>query len=139
MRKGQLTLEFLIILVVMFLLFSTISSDLIEFSLTNTLEIQTAEMVRSTNLMLNSSATSLVFQGPGAVRTVYIRAPSDCDFIVNPNDIELECEEGSASYDDYDGMSIGETPDKIKYACLNCEQGRIESGVLGEVRIIKLS
>lgn len=139
MKKGQLTIEFLIILVAMLLLFSAISMDLIEFSLTNTLEIQTAEMVRSTKLILNSSVNSINLQGPGARRTLYIRAPSDCDFIVNPTFIELECEPESASYEDYNGMIIGETPEKINYVCKNCEDMKIKSGVLGEIQIVKFS
>ena len=44
MQKGQLTIEFLIILVIMLLLFSGISLDLINSSLADAFDIQTGEM-----------------------------------------------------------------------------------------------
>lgn len=136
MRKGQLTVEYLIILVAMLLLFSNISMDLMQFSLSNTLQIQTNELLRTTNFFLNSSANEISLQGPGAKKTVYLRPPSDCDYVVGSDRITLSCASNTASAN-YSGLVIGQTPPKVSYFCPACTNSMIKSGVLESVEIVK--
>ena len=138
MKKGQLTVEYLIILVAMLLLFSSISSDLMEFSLRNTIELQTGEMIRAADLVLESSVDAMNLQGPGAKKTVYLRAPSDCDYMISSYKIVTECVVGSASYELYNNVEVGPLlPFSLTYSCPACANSRIESDMLEAVEISK--
>lgn len=142
MKKGQLTVEYLIILVAMLLIFSSVSSDLMEFSLRTTIELQTGEMIRASSLVLENSVNAVNLQGPGAKKTVYLRAPSDCDYVVSSSQIELDCEPGSASYELYDGKEVGPVfllpgGNRMEYSCPACVDSRIESDMLEAVEISK--
>lgn len=138
MKKGQLTVEYLIILVTMLLLFSSISSDLMEFSLRSTVELQTGEMIRAANLVLENSVNAIKLQGPGAKKTIYLRAPSDCDYVVGSGQITLDCVPGSASYELYNGEIIGPmSPSSLTYSCPACVDSRIESDMLEAIEISK--
>jgi hypothetical protein len=131
--KGQLTVEFLIILAAMLLIFSAVSLDLMTFSLENAFETQNSEYMRAANLTLTASANSIFLQGPGAKKTIYLRAPADCDYVVESTDIVLECRQDSASFERYNNFKFGETPTGVTYS----PTGRIESGVSGKIEIVK--
>ena len=144
MKKGQLTIEYLIILVAMLLLFSNISLDLLDFSLRNTVEIQTSEFIRSSDNLLNYSINSISLQGAGAKKSVYLRPPSDCDYLVNPHDITLRCPSNTVSAP-YDGTLIGRIDPltNVAYLCpfstspSTCLDSKIASGVLERIEIFK--
>ncbi len=130
--KGQLTVEFIIILAAMLLIFSAVSLDLIDFSLKNAYDTQTSEYFRVANLTLTSSANSIFFQGSGAKKTVYLRASTNCAYVVEATDVVLECKPKSSSFDKYNNFKFGVSPSGVTYSA-----GRIESGVLGKIEITK--
>ena len=137
MKKGQITIEYLIVLVIMILLFSSVSMDLIDHSITNTMQIQTSEIVRQTESNLLGAANALTLQGTGSKTTVKIRAPSDCDFYVNFNYLEILCGETTSSYNEFNAVQFATAPSGISYSCLTCDGGLITNEELEVVQISK--
>ena len=89
--KGQITVEFLIILAVMTLLFSSISLDLSNYALKNALVTQSEVLASEANSVLVGAFNQVYLQGSGASKTVSIRAPADCNFTVNPTNVGVTC------------------------------------------------
>lgn len=137
MKRGQITVEYLIVLVVMILLFTAISMDLADFSLQNAMHSQTNELIRSSEHALLSSVDVVKYQGSGATRTVSVRSPSDCSFIVNDAFVLADCRAGSFS-ENYTGISFAAIPvASVKYSCPDCVSGVIQSGETQLVKVVK--
>jgi hypothetical protein len=137
MRKAQLMIEYLIILVIMLILFNSVSMDLINTSQADSGTLQTKEMVSSAKMILSDAYKTISLQGSGAKRTVALRAPPDCDYIQQPqNAISLDCVAGSASAADYDSVVI--TPSNVATGIyFTITDVVIGSGKLGTVTISK--
>jgi hypothetical protein len=138
MRKAQLTIEYLIILVIMLILFNSISMDLINTSQKDSGTLQTVEMVSSAKMILSDSYKTISLQGSGAKKTVTLRAPPDCDYIQQSlSAISMDCVPGSASaIAGYDGAVI--TPGSVAPGIsFTITDGTIGSGKLGKVTISK--
>ncbi len=106
MKKGQLTIEYLIILVVLLILFTSVSMDLMTFSTQNTLEIQTRETMKAHDQLLTQTASTLSLQSTGARKTLVLNAPSDCGYDISASQITLECQDGTPS-ENITGTNIG--------------------------------
>lgn len=135
--KGQITIEYLIILSIMILLFSTVSMDLINSSLTSTMQVQTGEIVRQANDTFQNMISELSLQASGSKATIKIRSSADCDFILHSNYLELNCSPSSASFKDYNGTILAQAPSGITYDCLTCTGGLITNEELQTVQITK--
>ena len=133
--KGQLTIEFLIILVIMLLLFSGISLDLINSSLADAIDIQAGEVIESADFVVTKTVDSIALQGSGAKKTITLRAPTECDFALSPSKIIATCDVGSGSYEKYHGAVIGPNslPSGVVYSVTT---EIIESGKSGTVEIV---
>ena len=134
--KGQITVEYLVILVIMVLLFTSISMDLSEFSLENAMQMQTNSLMRASESVLLSSVKEVSLQGDGAKKSVSVRAPSDCAFKVMEYYISLDCREASFSSEEFDGMRIAEI-DTAAYAGVRYLPITIENGEIGIVQVRK--
>ncbi len=139
MKKGQLTVEYLIILVTMILLFSSISMDLIQYSLAESTEMQTGEMINAAEYTVMGAVNQVKIQGPGAKKTVLVRASPDCSYDVSSTQIVASCISGTPSYSEYDGMTVVQFSPAIDVAmnCASCAGNTIESGNLEEVEVVK--
>ena len=135
MRKAQLMIEYLIILVLMLILFNSISMDLISTSQEDAGRLQTAEMVNSSKMILLDAYKTISLQGSGAKKTVTLRAPPDCAYVQSQNTISLDCIYGTPSAD-YDGTVITPTG-TVPGVTFTISGGTIESGKLGTVTISK--
>ncbi len=135
--KGQITIEYLIILSIMILLFSTVSMDLINASLTNTMQIQTAEIMRQANDTIQNAINQLSLEASGSKATIKLRSSADCDFITHSTYLELNCSPSSASFKDYNGTVIAQAPLGISYDCLTCTGGVITNEELQTIQITK--
>lgn len=134
MNKGQLTIEYLLILVVLIILFTNVSTDLMDFTSSNTLQIQTKEIEKAHNQTLYNTMNSLSVQAPGARQTLVLNTPPDCAYEINADRISLNCREGTPS-ENYTGETIGVTPTDIQYASVKT----ISRGSTGEVTLEKTS
>jgi hypothetical protein len=132
MLRGQLTIEFLIILVVMLLLFNAVSMDLIQTSLSDSMSTQTAETIRSESALINATVNSLRYQASGAKSTINLRAPSDCGLMVSANDIVLSCDSASSSVN-YTGASLVPVYTGVSYS----GPAQIAKGKMGAVAITR--
>lgn len=115
MKKGQLTIEYLLILVVLVILFTNVSTDLMNFTSKNTLQLQTKEIERAHNQTLLNTIQTLSLQAPGAKRSLTLTAPSDCAYIVEPDRVKLDCGRDTPSYN-YSREVIGKVPPEIQVA-----------------------
>lgn len=106
MKKGQLTIEYLIILVVLLILFTSVSMDLMTFSTENTLEIQTKETMKVHDQLLNQTQSTLALQAQGAKKTLALKAPADCGYNISTDHITLNCQSGTPS-ENITGSQIG--------------------------------
>lgn len=136
MKRGQITVEYLVVLVVMILLFTSVSMDLTDFSLQNAMQSQTNQLIRASEHALASSVDAVKYQGPGATRTVSVRAPSDCSFTVSPKELTAVCRDSSFSAN-YSGtkFAVIELATPVTYECVTCTSGEIVSG---ETQLVKV-
>jgi len=136
--KAQLTIEYLIILVIMLLLFSSITMDLVNTSEKDAMALQTAEMVGSAKMILSDAFNIISLQGIGAKKTVNLRAPPDCSYTqATPNTISLQCDLASPSYNaGYNGMLVTPANPPAGVSCV-IVNAVINSGTLGTVTISK--
>ncbi|MFH0987200.1 MAG: hypothetical protein V1911_04110 [Candidatus Micrarchaeota archaeon] len=95
-RKAQITIEFLLILTVVILLFSSVTMDLADFTLEGTSQLHTNETISAARSLITTTSQALAFQGAGARKTVSIRAPVDCELTVTANSISASCVDPSA-------------------------------------------
>lgn len=114
MKKGQITIEYLLILVVLIILFTNVSMDLIQFTSSNTLQMQTKEIEKAHNQTIKHVSQSLSLQAPGAKQTILINTPPDCGYNITQSNITLECREGTPS-ENYTGEVIGKTTGNVQY------------------------
>ena len=136
-EKGQITIEYLIILSLMILLFSSVSMDLISSSLTSTMQVQTGEIIRQTNSTFQNVINELSLQAAGSKTTIKLRASADCDFIVNLNNLSVNCSPESASFKEYNDTFLAKAPSGIIYNCLTCTGGLITNEELQVVQVEK--
>ncbi|NYZ79840.1 hypothetical protein H0N95_01150, partial [Candidatus Micrarchaeota archaeon] len=129
---------YLIVLVIMILLFTSVSMDLSDFSLQNAMQSQTNELIRASNHTLTSSVDVIKYQGTGAIRSVSIRAPSDCSFTIGNKDVTAVCRNSSFSAG-YDGtkFAVISPSTLVTYACPACVGGEIKSGETQLVQVKK--
>jgi|GEM_PF-2743696 len=135
--RGQITIEYLIILSIMILLFSSVSMDLINSSLTNTMQIQTSEIIRQTNSTFQNVINELSLQASGSSATIKLRSSADCDFIVYPNYLITNCSPESASFKQFNNSKLAEAPPGISYNCLTCSGGLVTNEELQVIQISK--
>jgi len=138
MGKAQLTIEYIVILVIMLLLFNGITLDLISTSLKDTTTIQTAEMVNASRMVMSDAVDIIGLQGSGAKKTIGLRAPPDCDYVLLSNVISLSCKFNSPSYTaGFNGASItpSDVPAGIQFLLPG---GNIRSGERGTVTVSKV-
>ena len=135
--KGQITIEYLIILSIMMLLFSAVSMDLISASLENTMQVQTGEIIRQVNSTFQNKISELLLQASGSKTTVKISSSADCDFIVNSSNLVLNCSPETASFKEYNGTLIAQAPPGYDYNCLTCGGRPITNEELQIIQITK--
>ncbi|MEM0372338.1 MAG: hypothetical protein QXO69_00630 [archaeon] len=138
MKRAQITIEYLVVLVVMILLFTSVSMDLTDFSLQNAMQSQTASLIAVSEHALLSSVEAVKYQGPGAVRSVSVRAPSDCSFIVGEKEVAVDCPATSFSKN-YTGVKFAAISASVPvaYECPSCPGGEIKKGETQLVRVKK--
>jgi uncharacterized protein (UPF0333 family) len=125
--RGQMSIEFLIILVVMLLIFTNVSMDIIDTSLQDAEAFQLEELISAANITVNGAARQLLLQGIGAKRTVNLRAPPQCGYAITGSSVKTaSCDDSS-----YDGIQIGPSSSYVLYG----PASTIESGELGTLKI----
>ena len=135
MRKAQLTIEYMIVLVIMMLLFNGITLDLVNMAVADANSLQLSEMVNSSRMALADAAKIVGLQGSGAKKTVLLRAPPDCALSSADNVVYLMCEPGSVSYDlGFNLAALNSPSASVKFLI---DGGTIESGEIGAVSVTK--
>ena len=135
MKKAQLTIEYMIVLVIMMLLFNGITLDLVNTAVTDANKLQLSEMVNSSRIALLDATRIVSLQGSGAKKTVLLRAPPDCAYSVSATTVFLICEANSASFDlGFHGAVVTPEGASVIYST---DGGTIESGKIGEVSVTK--
>ncbi len=135
MKKGQLTLEYLLMLAVLLILFTSISMELMDFSSEETLQIQTEQMKEIHGSTLINNAESLSLQAPGAKQSITVTAPPDCGYQVGENIIELDCSVDTSS-EEYDGDILGDIEDIENVEYLPEETSEISAGQTDEIKMM---
>jgi hypothetical protein len=135
MRKAQLMIEYMVILVIMLLLFNSISLDLVNTSTEDASFLQIAETINVSKMVVSDSAKIISLQGSGAKKIIKLRAPPDCDYVLSLNVIAVECDPISRFYDNFTGQSI--TQSAITGITYSINGGIIRSGDLGSVTVSK--
>ena len=135
MKKAQLTIEYMIVLVIMMLLFNGITLDLVNTAVIDANQLQLSEMVNSSRIALADAAKIVGLQGTGAKKTVLLRAPPDCAYALADNAIYLVCESGSVSSNLGFHGAIVTPPSAL--ALFSITGGTIESGEIGAVSVTK--
>ena len=127
--KGQLTIEYVAILAVVLLMFAGITKVLMSDSLTYVIRSDTAELSNSARLLLNSTMNVLKQEGPGAERTIFVRAPGDCSMYASKTGLGqplglarmiLYCPGKS-----YHGTVVYTMPSGPAWRCLTCANGTV--------------
>ena len=141
MKRAQITVEYLIILVIMVLLFTGISMDLSNYSLSNAMQVQTSQLIKSANYSLLNYAGMMQIQGAGSSRTVSIRAPSDCIFQIKTTHIRVSCPPTSFSkdYDNVQFAYLSVIAPNVTYSCPSCVGGVNGNISAGDVQIVKVT
>jgi len=135
MNKGQLTIEYLLILVILIMLFTSVSTDLMGFASRNTFKIQTKELEQIHNTTLHNTVNIVALQATGAKQTLTLQAPSDCNYSIATLEITLECIENSAA-ENFTGNIIGKI-EASKMVGYTPAPGKIKAGKTGKVVIEK--
>ena len=135
MKKAQLMIEYMMVLVIMLLLFNSISLDLVNTAMNDTNGLQIAEMANSSKMVLSDAVTIVSLQGSGAKKTVSLRAPPDCDYVLSATSATLNCIAESAFYDDFNGRIVYSVPAGLQVTF--SPAGTISSGNLGTITISK--
>jgi len=129
-------IEYMIILVIMLLLFNSISLDLVNTATEDASFLQMAEMINASKMVISDATKIVALQGSGAKRTVQLRAPPDCDYVLNIGSISTQCSQNSRFYQNFTGQTI--TPPNVPAGVsFNINGGIIRSGNLGTVTVSK--
>lgn len=138
--KGQLTIEFIMILAIVFILFDAISLDLISSSTSDSIIIQNSEIAKMASIAINSTAEAFRFQGSGAKTSLFLRAPSDCDYLIYLGNITLSCIATSPVFSGLNNTLIAKSA-LVTFECPQCPLvggvRRIVSGNASQVFITK--
>lgn len=136
--KGQLTIEFLMILVIMLILFNAVSMDLANSSVSEAQRVQAGEAVKMATAVFNSTLEAFRFQGSGAKASISLRAPPDCEYRIFDSIISVYCSGDALS--DLSGKVVAAS----STAAFNCPQcplvfgsRRIVSGNISVVTVTK--
>lgn len=119
LARGQIALEYVIVIVVIILVFSTVSLDLIGESQSDVKALSRALFERTGKSAIQSAGSLVSLQGAGAKRTIFIRAPPSCVFVVLPDSVVEYCEPASAPFS-YAGKPLSVSLQGVSYACPNC-------------------
>ena len=122
----------MMVLVIMLLLFNSVTLDLVNTSISDTNEIQAAEMVNASRIIVSDAVSIISMQGSGAKKTITIRAPPDCDYTVAATMIGVQCAPNSPIYSDFNGQVIYALPTG---SSLSFTGTTIASGKLGTVAV----
>lgn len=133
MNKGQLTIEYLLILVVLIMLFTSVSTDLMDFASRNTFKVQTKELEQIHNTTLHNTVDIVALQATGAKQTLTLQAPSDCSYAITASEITLNCVSGGPA-ENFTGHVIGEIESgkDVSYT-----SGEIPAGKTGKLIVTK--
>lgn len=129
-------IEYMVILVIMLLLFNSISLDLINASTEDAAFLQIAEMINVSKMVVSDTTRMISLQGSGAKKIVQLRAPPDCDYVLDLNVIAVECDPISRFYDNFTGQPIT-PPTTLTEITYSINGGIIRSGNLGSVIVSK--
>ncbi len=88
MRKGQVTIDFLVTLTVVMIFFFSITFPLMQDSLKNAGVMQSRELINADAQKIRIIVNSLVQSGAGAKKVLDLRAPPDCYYYVNETVLE---------------------------------------------------
>ena len=127
-------IEYMVILVIMLLLFNSISLDLINTSTADASFLQMAETINASKMVVSDTAKIISLQGTGAKKIVQLRAPPDCDYVLNLNAITTNCDPESKFYSNFTGQPITPALTGLTYSV---NGGTIKSGDLGSVTVSK--
>ena len=134
MKKAQLMIEYMMVLVIMLLLFNSISLDLVNTAMNDTNGLQIAEMANSSKMVLSDAVTIVSLQGSGAKKTVSLRAPPDCDYVISATAMALQCNSEYPTYSEFNGQTVYSIPAGSQVAF---STGTISSGNLGTITVSK--
>ncbi len=124
--KGQISIEYLIIFVILLILFTNVSIDLMNSSMESTLSLQKEEMLNTAKILINDAVESMRYQGSGARRTIQLRAPPNCYYTITANQITATCGTDSKL------LGPATLPSGVSYTA-----GRIGGNELAPVQILR--
>ncbi|MBI1974151.1 hypothetical protein HYS54_05030 [Candidatus Micrarchaeota archaeon] len=132
MKRGQITIEYIIVIVVVMLLFSGISLDLISDSQKDAREIGRKLQERSVSSLLKSYGEMMSLQGSGGKKVLFLRAPPSCVISVEPAQLREVCEPTEPPFQYMNpsvpaGTVITTSFPGVAYSCVSCSRGEVTS------------
>jgi len=118
--KGQIAIEFLVVIGLMVVIFGSVSFTLLNNSIADLRTAQTDQMSKATDLLIKNAVEELQLQGSGAKKTIFLRAPLDCDYFISRQVIKLSCPADSASAELSQRLIGSQFPFAITYDCPAC-------------------
>ncbi|MEM4222293.1 MAG: hypothetical protein QW097_02590 [archaeon] len=97
--KGQITIEYLVILAISLLIFSTISLNLALKSADTGILLEANSLVKASDTKVKQAVNFLKTQGSGSKVTILLKAPYDCAYVLNNNNITASCNPNSPARD----------------------------------------
>ncbi len=95
--KGQISIEYLSVLIIVLIAFMGITLDLMKKSANNLLEIQDYAIVKANKVALDS-AVSMLKYSPESTKIVYIRIPPSCNVDIASTSITFSCPSFTQTY-----------------------------------------
>ena len=146
--KGQISIEFLVVLGLMIVIFGSISFSLLNSTVADLKKSQTDELTKSMNLLIQNAVEEMQTQGNGARKTILVRAPLDCDYYISSKAIEVYCDPASASANFTGTLIGGSFPFAVRYDCPQCPDyqspddntvylKKVERGTVAPLRITR--
>ena len=127
MRRGQLTIEFIAVLAVILLMFAGVTRVLMDNSLHEASELSILELFMSDKMLLDNTVDALLEQGTGARKTVYVRAPAECDlyFAYAGGRLNLYCPDYPIYHCSSDARYYYQLPPGPAWDCLTCATANV--------------
>lgn len=107
--RGQISIEYLSVLIVVLIAFMGITLDLMKKSVDNLLEIQDYAIVKANKVVLDS-AVSVLKYSPESTKIVYIRIPPSCNANIDSTSITFFCPSFTQTYSPGANFLAMETP-----------------------------
>lgn len=107
--RGQISIEYLSVLIVVLIAFMGITLDLMKKSADNLLEIQDYAIVKANKVALDS-AVSVLKYSPESTKIVYIRIPPSCNANIDDTSITFFCPSFTQIYSPGANFLAMETP-----------------------------